>query len=138
MFTLYTVLLTVHILLVICWLGAAITVQVITRMATNEPNWPPLFHRFAEKWFAPLSGLTGLFGIFLWIDGPWDFGELWILLAAVGWLISSVVGATQLAPSVKRWSEGDVASRARFVTIAQFDALLLILIVCDMVLKPGL
>jgi uncharacterized membrane protein len=138
MFTLYTVLLTIHILLVVAWLGAAITVQVITRMATDNPNWPPIFVAFAEKWFAPISGLTGLFGIFLWIDGPWDFGEPWIGIAVAGWLISSVVGATQLAPNVKRWSEGDVSARARFVKIAQFDALLLVLIVADMVIKPGL
>jgi hypothetical protein len=138
MFDLYHLLLTIHILLVVAWLGAAITVQVITRMATDNPNWPPIFHAFAEKWFAPVSGLTGLFGILLWIDGPWDFGEVWILLAVAGWLISSVTGATQLAPNVERWRNGDVAARQKFVTIAQFDGLLLILIVCDMVFKPGL
>ena len=138
MFTLYTVLLTVHILLVVAWLGSSITLQVITRTATDNPNWPPIFYGFAEKWFPPITGLTALFGILLWIDGPWDFGEPWILIAVVGWLISSVVGATQLSPNVKRWSEGDPAGRAAFVKIAQVDALLLILIVADMVMKPGL
>ena len=138
MFTLYTVLLTLHILLVVSWLGASVTVQVITRMAGDDPGWPPLFNTFAQRWFPPISGVTGLVGIALWIDGPWDFGELWILLAAVGWLISSVVGATQLAPRVERWSKGDVAARAEFMTYAAADLGLLVLIVCDMVLKPGL
>jgi hypothetical protein len=138
MFSLYTVLLTLHILLVVLWVGAGVTVQVITRMATDNPNWPAIFYPFAEKWFPAVSGLTGLVGIGLWIDGPWGAGEPWIGIAVAGWLISSVVGATQLAPAVKRWSEGDVAARAKFVKVAQFDSLLLILIIADMVMKPGL
>jgi hypothetical protein len=77
-------------------------------------------------------------GIGLWIDGPWGAGEPWIGIAVAGWLISSVVGATQLGPAVKRWNEGDVAARAKFVKVAQFDSLLLILIIADMVMKPGL
>jgi uncharacterized membrane protein len=137
MFTLYTLLLTLHILFVTAWLGSAMTVQVITRMSGDDPAWPPVFNKFAEKWFPPITGIAGVLGILLWIDGPWDFGEPWILIAAVGWIISSVVGATQLSPRVKRWSEGDASARAEFQTFAQVDLLLLVLIVADMVMKPG-
>ncbi len=135
--TLYEVLLTLHVLFVVAWLGSAITLQVITRMAVDNPNWPPILYAFAEKWFPPITGLTGVFGILLWIDGDWDMGEPWLGIAVAGWLISSVVGATQLSPAVKRWSEGDVSGREKFVKVAQFDALLLTLIVADMVIKPG-
>jgi hypothetical protein len=137
MFTLYTVLLTLHILLVVCWLGAAITTQVITRQSADNPAAGPILHAFAARWFPAVTGLTGLSGISLWIDGPWTFGELWILLAVAGWLISSFVGATRLGPNVERWSQGDVAARATFLQIARFDLLLLVLIVADMVMKPG-
>jgi hypothetical protein len=138
MFDLHTVLLTLHILLVVLWLGAGITVQVITRMASDNPNWPAILYPFAERWFPAVSGLTGLAGILLWIESGWSIGEPWIGIAIAGWLISSVVGATQLGPAVQRWHEGDIAARAKFVKVAQFDSLLLILIVADMVMKPGL
>jgi uncharacterized membrane protein len=138
MFTLYTVLLTLHILFVVAWLGSSMTVQVITRLSGDDPAWPSIFTKFAEKWFPPITGITALFGVLLWIDGPWEFGEPWILIAVVGWIISSIVGATQLSPRVARWAEGDAAARAEFQKFAQADLLLLVLIVADMVMKPGL
>lgn len=138
MFTLYTVLLTLHILAVIAWLGAGVTVHTITALSGDDPAWPRIFTAFAEKWFAPISGVTGLLGILLWIDGPWELGELWILLAVVGWIASSVIGATRLSPSVKRWAEGDAAGRVAYRRFAPIDITILVLIVADMVIKPGL
>jgi uncharacterized membrane protein len=138
MFTLYTLLLTLHILLVILWLGAAITVQVMARQNAGNEAAAPMLEAFAERWFPAVSGLTGLVGILLWIDGPWDFGDLWILLAVAGWLFSSALGATQLGPSVKRWAQGDIAARDHFLRLAAIDQTILVLIVFDMVMKPGL
>ncbi len=138
MFTLYTVLLTLHILAVIGWLGAGVTLQVISASARDNPAWPTLMSAFAGRWFPAVSGLAALTGILLWIDGPWDFGELWVLLAVAGWIVSSAIGATQLTPLSERWSGGDLAARASFLQIARVDSVILVLIVADMVMKPGL
>ena len=138
MFTLYTVLLTLHIMLVVCWLGAGITTTVISRQCKGDPAWAPLLAPLASKWFPMTSGLTGLVGVLLWIDGPWDFGELWILLAVAGWFISSVIGATQLGPKVEQWAQtGDHAAFDAYIKLAPVDLVLLTLIVADMVMKPG-
>jgi hypothetical protein len=136
--TLYTVLLTLHILLVICWLGAGITTVVISRMAAGNDAWVGILEPFSSRWFPAASGLAGLTGVLLWIDGPWSFGEVWILLAVAGWVISSAIGATQLGPGVVRWAKGDLAGRAQYERLAPVDLAILLLIVADMVIKPGL
>jgi hypothetical protein len=138
MFTLYTVLLTLHISVVVAWVGAGMTVHVITRQSVDNPAWPGILVRFSEKWFPAVSGLAALTGILLWIDGPWGFGDLWILLAVAGWIASAAIGATQLSPRAARWAGGDQAVRAEFLTLVQVDQALLFLIIADMVLKPGL
>jgi uncharacterized membrane protein len=146
MFTLYTVLLTLHILLVVAWVGAGLTQAVIGQrvVATargadfyaDELDW------FGQRWFPLVSGLTGVVGILLWIDGPWGLGEPWLIIAVVGWLISSAVGATQLGPRVARWREEghrlDDPTFKQFQTLVRVDIVLLLEIIVDMVLKPGL
>lgn len=137
MFTLYTVLLTLHILAVIGWLGAAVCVQVLTAQARDQAAWPSMLLRFAQGWFPPITGVTALLGVLLWIDGPWAFGELWLLLAVAGWLASAVIGARVLTPLVERWAAGDAAAGDRFKRLVKADTVLLVLIVADMVIKPG-
>jgi uncharacterized membrane protein len=143
MFTLYTVLLTLHILMVIAWLGASLTLQVLSVRAANSTGglaaYTDQLAWFGERWFPAVSGLAGLLGVLLWIDGPWDFGEVWILIAAGGWIISSAVGATQLGPRALKLRDAPSAAALReFQTFARVDFTLLVLIVADMVMKPGL
>ena len=142
MFELYTVLLTLHISLVVLWLGAGVTLQVIAhRVATITPEGLPSIAAqldwFGQKWFPMISGLTGVVGVLLWIDGPWELGTVWLWIAVVGWVISSAVGATQLGPRVARIHETGSPEAVRdFIAIARVDTVLLFLIVADMVIKP--
>lgn len=139
MFTLYKELLTLHILLVICWLGAGIITTVISRQCKGDPAWASLLAPLAGRWFPITSGLTGVVGILLWIEGPWRFGEPWVIVAVTGWIVSSVVGSTQLGPKVGKWAEtGDRAAFDSYMKLARVDLALLVLIVADMVIKPGL
>ena len=142
MFTLYTVLLTLHILLVVMWLGAGITQQVIaTRLATAGPGAREFYFSqinwFGRSYFPAVSGLTAVFGVLLWIDGPWELGTAWLWIAVGGWIISSFLGSTQLGARVERLSEGyDERVWAEFTRFVRFDTLLLVLILADMVIKP--
>lgn len=138
MFTLYTVVLTLHILAVIAWLGAGVTTQVLSAQARDDATWPRLLSPFAQRWFPATSGIAALTGVLLWIDGPYGLGELWILLAVAGWIASSVIGGTQLGPATERWAQGDLAARDRLITFARVDLVILTLVVADMVMKPGL
>ncbi len=138
MFTLYTVLLTLHILAVVAWVGGGLLTQIVSVQARDDPSWPKLLAGFAPRYFPALSGVAALTGVLLWIDGPWDFGELWVLLAVAGWIVSSAIGATQLTPLSERWAGGDVVARDRFLKITRVDLVILVLVVADMVIKPGL
>ena len=142
MLDLYTVLLTLHITLVVLWLGAGVTLIVIShRVAAAGPEgvsaFAPHLDWFGQKWFPMISGLTGLVGILLWIDGPWELGTVWLWIAVVGWLTSSVVGGTQLGPRAARINETGSPEAVRdFLAIARIDLVVLFVVLADMVIKP--
>jgi hypothetical protein len=78
----------------------------------------------------------------------WTIGQLWIILALVGIGVTMITGAAFFGPESGRVSkmievsgpdDPEVRRRiGRIVALGRLDLLLLILIVIDMVLKPGL
>jgi uncharacterized membrane protein len=150
----YEWLLFFHIAAAIVWLGSGVAVQVLAfrasragdpaRMVTiaHEAEW------FGMRIFLPSSLTVLVLGIILTVDGPWDFGQTWIILALIGWGLSFVTGAAFLGPESGRIgkllaAEGpeSPAVRARIQRIflvSRIELVLLYLIVLDMVVKPGL
>lgn len=150
----YEWLLFFHIAAAIVWLGSGVAVQVLAfranraedsaRMVTiaHEAEW------FGIRIFLPSSLTVLVLGIILTVDGPWDFGQTWIILALIGWGLSFVTGAAFLGPESGRIgkvlaAEGpeSPAVRARIQRIflvSRIELVLLYLIVLDMVVKPGL
>jgi uncharacterized membrane protein len=150
----YEWLLFFHIAAAIVWLGSGVAVQVLAfranraddpaRMVTiaHEAEW------FGMRIFLPSSLTVLVLGIILTVDGPWDFGQTWIILALIGWGLSFVTGAAFLGPEFGRIgkllaAEGpeSPAVRARIQRIflvSRIELVLLYLIVLDMVVKPGL
>jgi hypothetical protein len=108
----------------------------------QEAEW------FGMRIFLPSSLTVLVLGIILTVDGPWDFGQTWIILALIGWGLSFVTGAAFLGPESGRIgkllaAEGpeSPAVRARIQRIflvSRIELVLLYLIVLDMVVKPGL
>jgi uncharacterized membrane protein len=150
----YEWLLFFHIAAAIVWLGSGVAVQVLAfranraedpaRMVTiaHEAEW------FGMRIFLPSSLTVLVLGIILTVDGPWDFGQTWIILALIGWGLSFVTGAAFLGPESGRIgkllaAEGPespaVQARIRRIfLISRIELVLLYLIVLDMVVKPGL
>ena len=150
----YEWLLFFHIAAAIVWLGSGVAVQVLAfransaedpaRMVTiaHEAEW------FGMRIFLPSSLTVLVLGIILTVDGPWDFGQTWIILALIGWGLSFVTGAAFLGPESGRIgkllaAEGpeSPAVRARIqrmFLVSRIELVLLYLIVLDMVVKPGL
>lgn len=150
----YEWLLFFHIAAAIVWLGGGLTIQILTIRA-NRAEDPARMTTIAHEaeWvgtriFLPSSLVVLVIGIFLTIDGPWDFGQTWILLALIGFGLSFVTGAAFIGPESGRIgkllaSEGpeSPAVRARIQRIflvSRIELVLLYLIVLDMVIKPGL
>jgi uncharacterized membrane protein len=150
----YEWLLFFHIAAAIVWLGGGVAIQVLAVRANrtddtarmvaiaHEAEW------FGTRVFLPSSLLVLVLGIILTLDGPWDFGQTWIVLALIGYGLSFVTGAAFLGPESGRIgkllaAEGPdspaVQARIqRIFLVARIELVLLYLIVLDMAVKPGL
>ncbi len=143
-----------HIAAAIVWLGGGLAVQILAFRANRTDDSARMANIASEaEWigtriFLPASLSVLVLGIALTIDGPWDFGQTWIVLALIGFGLSFVTGAAFLGPESGRIAkliagEGPesppVRARIeRIFLISRIELVLLYLIVLDMVIKPGL
>jgi uncharacterized membrane protein len=151
----YDWLLLGHILAAITWVGGAITMQMVAVRLTGAESGEVVasFARTIEwigpRLYMPASLVVLGLGIaMVAVNEAWTIGQLWIILALVGIAISGIGGAVFFGPQAKRIgeafrAEGPESGTARALirkvnVVARFDTALLILIVVDMVLKPGL
>jgi uncharacterized membrane protein len=152
---LYDWLLLGHILAATAWVGGAITMQIVGARLVRAESGEAIaaFARTAE-WIGPRlympASLSVLgFGIALVaVSDAWSVGQLWIILGLVGIAISAIGGAVFFGPQSKRIgeavrAEGAESERAqalirRLYVVGRIDVLILLLVVADMVLKPGL
>lgn len=150
--TRYEILLFLHISFAILWIGAGALFHVLAYMAdraTDEAAIKKIFDdltALANTFFIPSSLLVVIFGIWLTIDGPWSFDQLWITLGLVGFVITFLTGTLWITPQSKRVQElikrgGGMTPQAyaaarRMMMFARLDYVVLFLVVFDMVVKP--
>jgi uncharacterized membrane protein len=150
--TSYEFLFLLHIFTVIVWLGAGVTMDLLFLRAERTGN-PADLGKTGEfqEWlvprlFIPFGVLALVFGVLLVFDGPWSFGDLWILIGLVGWIAAWGVGFLVIRPQAEKMKEivmqhGPTSSEARrqarlVAVFSRVQLLSLFLIVVDMVLKP--
>jgi uncharacterized membrane protein len=152
---LYNVLLFVHILAAIIWIGGAIQLNLLGTRATRsgdavrmvaiarEAEW------VSQRLIAPAGVILFALGItMVAINDAWTIGQIWIILALVGFGLTFLAGALFFGPESGRVGKAidargpgdpEVHRRIRrILVVGRFDILLLLLIVADMVFKPGL
>jgi uncharacterized membrane protein len=151
--TLYLTLKSLHVLAAITWVGGAITTQAFAIRTTRsqDPQRLVAFTRDVEfigqRMFTSASLVLLLLGIWMVIIGPWSFGMTWILFALVVFGGSFVLGAGFIAPESGRIgklieaqgpSSPEVQRRIRRIfAVSRIELGFLILVVFDMVVKPG-
>jgi uncharacterized membrane protein len=152
---LYDWLKFLHILMAITWVGGAITLQIlaIRIVGGNDPVRLAAFAGEAEfvgtRIFTPASLLLLAFGIWMVIDEPaWTFAQFWVLAGLGVFAFSFVSGAFYISRQSARLKkmyadEGSSAPEApaiirRIFVISRIELVLMVLVVADMVLKPGL
>ena len=144
---------TFHVLAAVVWVGGAATVQVLaTRLQRqNDPQRLAAFSKDIEwvgmRVYTPASILVLPLGIGMTVDA-YEFSDLWIILALAGIAFSIIIGAGYLGPTSgklgklieERGAEDPEAQKtlARVLAVSRVDLLILLLIVVDMVVKPGL
>ncbi|MEX0875044.1 MAG: DUF2269 family protein [Actinomycetota bacterium] len=142
-----------HIVAAMVWVGGATVLQVLNLKAAGSGD-PAERARIGgwSQWlgqsvFMPASIVVLVVGVVMVLDGPWEFSDPWIGLGLIGIVVTVVIGAVFITPTGKRLNEAmatrgpqDPVSQqlARRVTLlARFNLLLLVLLVFDMVVKPG-
>lgn len=123
--TLYHVLLFVHILLGVVWIGGIVhsEAQIIAAERSRDPvrvvdAYVGLAAVNRKLFLIPSWAVTG-FGIWLVVETNRSFTELWIILAMVGSLLAAGVGLVVLAGEGMRISRMVREGRDREVVLAR-------------------
>ncbi len=150
----YNTLLFFHILAAMVWVGSDVYAQVLaTRVlrANDSDHLGVVASDIGEmglRVITPASITVIVFAIALVVYAPgWSFTDTWIL-ALVGYGITLVTGMAFLGPESARLgklaaeghtpAEPDIRRRIhRLVMISRIDLVVLVLVVADMVFKPG-
>jgi uncharacterized membrane protein len=151
----YEILVLLHVLAAITWVGGAITITLLAAQMerSDDPTVVAVYLRQTEwlgRGMFPIAAVAVLvLGItMVAVNEAWTIGQLWILLALIGVAITFTAGAAFFGPEARRIgrlagergaADPEVRRRLQRVSaLSRFDLLLLLLIVADMVIKPGL
>ena len=151
---LYRILLFVHVFMVILWVGPGILFQLMTERAASTDDTGMLRtlvregERLGKTLFGPASLLVLVTGIWLAFEGNWGFGHVFVVGGLVGVIASIVNGAAFIGPTVKRLEQGLASSETldhemkgwliRLRNAGRIDALIMVVVVFLMTVKPGL
>ncbi|MGH2597612.1 MAG: DUF2269 family protein [Actinomycetota bacterium] len=152
----YNTLKFVHVLAAITWLGSAVYAQVLATRVLREKDPAHLgvvakdIGVAGKTLLMPASITVLVFGILLILYSPaWNFGQTWVLVGLGGIVLTIITGAGFLGPGSERLgklmaeghspAEPEIEQRIRkIVGISRIDLVVLIVVVADMVFKPGL
>jgi uncharacterized membrane protein len=148
----YEILLFLHLLTAIVWLGGGVMIQalvvragkagdaVLLKKLAENAGW------LAQRVFIPSSLAVLVLGVLLTIEGPWGFGDLWIVLGLAGYAVSFLTGILFLEPEGKRidaamTAHGPGSPQAahhvrRINAVQRMEMVILFLVVAVMALKP--
>jgi uncharacterized membrane protein len=107
--TLYTFLKFIHVLAAIVAVGTNVTYGVWLARARRSPE-NELFALRGVKFLDdpvanPAYGVLLLAGILTVLEGDWSFGQLWIVLGIVGYVLIAAIAATVFTPSLRKQIE---------------------------------
>jgi uncharacterized membrane protein len=149
----YELLLFVHVLAAVVWVGGALSLQVLAIRAERSADGGRVANFATEaEWvgsrvFLPSSIVLLLAGIGLTLEGDWGFTTPWVLLGLIAYGLSALTGSLFLGPESGRIGkmiadvgpqDPDVLARIkRIFLVSRIELVVLLFIVFDMTVKPG-
>lgn len=150
----YEFLLTIHVLAAVIWVGGGIAMHILGRRVLKRGDSQEIY-KFSEeinivglRLYAPTSLVLLIAGILLVNEAGYEFSQLWITLAFLGWAFSFVVGIGYYGPQDKKLqtlvaaegptAPGVVDNVRQALLVNSVEILILLLVVVDMTIKPGL
>jgi uncharacterized membrane protein len=149
----YELLLFVHVMGAIIWVGGNVTIQAIgTRLRRSDD--PVQMAQFAGhvEWvgtriLTPAAIVIVIAGVFMVLDA-WSFELLWVIIGIAGFIYSLVAGAVFLGPLSGRTGkmiqergpeDPEVQSNlAKLFNFSRIELVILIIVVFAMTVKPTL
>jgi uncharacterized membrane protein len=142
-----------HVLAAITWVGSAIYAQALATKVMSEGDPARLAKTASDigdlgkRLITPAAITVLVFGIWMVAVGPWSLSDTWVVLGLVGIAITIATGAGFLGPESERLgklgaerdpSDPEIQRRIkRIFAVSRVDLVVLILVVADMVFKPG-
>jgi uncharacterized membrane protein len=152
--TLYELLLFIHILATVIWIGAGFFSLVLAISYDRDSDESAIRRflvdqeRLALRLFVPSSLVVVLMGIALVIESDaWGFDQLWIVLGLIGYATTFATGLFLLKPQSERIGAameregGRLTPQLRtdirkLMVKARVDQVVLAVVIFDMVAKP--
>ena len=148
-----SILLAVHILAAVLWVGGGATLHAMGRLASKSGDRERM-NQFSKdaafigpRFYAPLSAVLLIAGIFLVDKAGYEMSDAFVSIGFTGWIISFLVGVIYYARADKRreaivasegvQSDAFLASYAQVAKVNMIELTILLLVVIDMTLKPG-
>jgi uncharacterized membrane protein len=150
--TLYEVLIFGHLTFVSAWVGGDVMLQALAFRARRMGPEKMVALMGDVEWIGlrlltPASLLAAVFGFALVSEGSWSLSQTWISVGIAVFLLSFATGAGFLGPESGRLSklianrpadDPEVQQRiGRVIVISRIELILLIVVIFDMVVKPG-
>lgn len=147
---LYTTFKLLHVLCALAWVGGGFTLLFSSILASRARDTQALLsgldtmNRLGKTWFIPASFLTVVFGaITATFGGMW--GELWVILGLAGFASTFLTGLLLIEPQGRKIAamleagqiDDVVGVGRRLIDIGKFDYAVMLMVIADMVLKPG-
>jgi len=151
--SLYELFKTIHVLGAVAWAGAVIYSQFLAFLAARSGD-PQRMLGFMEDeawlgqhYFAPAAMTTLIAGIAMVIESGWEFTDAWIVIGLVLFFVTVLLGMFVLTPKSEQAVTGirekglaDPGVKAQvdqLMKLSRIDLVLLVVIIADMVIKPG-
>lgn len=150
--TRYELFLFLHVLAAAAWIGAVVFVVFVSELALRAGDRETLLKllhyddKVAPFLYVPAFLLVLGAGIALILDGPWSFGDTWVIAGIVLLAAVFVVGAVVVLAAAKKVlaavdasgiESSDVRDRLRTLRLwSWLDLVLLVAIVWVMTAKP--
>lgn len=150
--TFYPIVLILHIVFVIIWIGGAFALLVLNIRSFRQNDVAALSQGIANTAYmfrtilVPASIGALICGLIM-VAMTWSFLSLWVIIGLVGYVAAGYSGAHMLRPRAEAFlaavERGDADTDLlyqghRILRLGQCDLMLLTVIIADMVLKPGL
>jgi uncharacterized membrane protein len=150
--TLYELLLFLHVLAAVVWVGAVIFFAVVLELALRADDRSLLLRliayddRLGPIFYIPAVLVVLAAGVGLVLEGPWSFGDGWVVAGLALLLAAFALGIVFFMPTAKRLhaavaaggveSSEAVGELHSYRTLTWIDAGLLVAAVFVMTVKP--